>query len=261
MAGLRTTWRIFVFGLLAVLLASCGPQAKDLQKGERGRVARVVDGDTLEMEGGLRVHLVSVEAPRESPWDAKARAALERLALQREVELRYGGLARLPKSERYPNEAALAHVFVHTEGGRWIWAQQALLREGLVRVHTRKDNLARVDRLLADEAKARAAKLGLWAERRYQIKQADQPIEAGGFSVVEGTVRSVQETEQRLYLNFGDDYRTDFTVLVVLADLPNFTGLDPKGLVNRRVRVRGFVTDRGGPLIRADHAAQIELLS
>lgn len=255
------TRREAVLGSIALGLAACGPQAKDLTLGERGRVARVLDGDTLELETGLRVHLVSLQAPRDPPWGDRARAALERLALQRQVELHYGGLARLPQNDRYPKEAALAHLFVRTEGGRWIWAQQALLREGLAWVHSRKDNLARIPRMLQEEAKARQAGLGLWGEKRYAVRRADQPIEAGAFAVVEGVVRTIEEREDRLYLNFGEDYRTDFTILIEAGDLPGFMGMDPRSLSERRVRVRGYVSERGGPLMRIDHAAQIELLA
>jgi len=255
-----TTRRAALIGGAAWVVASCGPQAKDLSEGERGRVAQVVDGDTLELDTGLRVHLVSLEAPRDQPWGQKARAALERLALQREVDLRYGGLARLPKSDRYPTEAALAHVFAKSESGRWVWVQQALLREGLARVRSHKDNLARIERMLADEAKARAAKLGIWSESRFAVKAAEEPIDPG-FALVEGVVRSVEEREGRLYLNFGEDYRSDFTVLIQADDLNGFGPLDPRSLVNRKVRVRGYVAQRGGPMIQADHAAQFELLA
>lgn len=261
MLGRFLLWVVLASAVWA--LAGCGPQAKDLTKGERGRVARVVDGDTLELEGGLRVHLVSIEAPRETPWDQRAREALERLAQGREVELRYGGEARLPGSDRYPAEAALAHVFVRTEGGRWIWAQGALLRDGFARVHTRKDNLARAERMLAEEALAREEKRGLWRESRYAVRAAARPFEAEGFMVVEGVVRSVQQLEERTYLNFGEDYRTDFTIAIAAEHIEEFrrAALDPATLEDRKVRVRGYVRDRGGPLITADHPAQLEVLT
>jgi micrococcal nuclease len=37
-------------------------------------------------------------------------------------------------------------------------------------------------------------------------------------------------------------------------------GLDPHSLAGKQVRVRGWVEWRNGPMIRADHREQIELL-
>lgn len=258
----RSLWALAALIILACGLAACGPRAKDLQEGEKGNVARVADGDTFELTTGLRVHLVSIEAPREDEALAqKAREGLQRLLLERPVRLYYGGTNRLPANARNPAESALAHVYVRTEGGRWIWAQEAMLREGLARVHTRKDNAARADRMLASEALARQEKRGLWAARAYGVQAAGNKIEPGAFALVEGVVLSIGESKGRTFLNFGEDYRTDFTVMVNAEDGAAFTGpLALAGLAKRRVRVRGYVSDRGGPLMRVDHPAQIELL-
>jgi endonuclease YncB( thermonuclease family) len=48
--------------VLAGLAAACSQQG-DLSAGEQGRVARVLDGDSLALDTGLRVRLVEVEAP------------------------------------------------------------------------------------------------------------------------------------------------------------------------------------------------------
>jgi hypothetical protein len=37
-------------------------------------------------------------------------------------------------------------------------------------------------------------------------------------------------------------------------------GIDPKALAGKKLRVRGWVEWRNGPMIRATHAEQIELL-
>ena len=259
----RNGWvRIVCMMLLACALAACGPRAKDLQAGEQGEVAKVLDGDTLELKSGLRVHLVSIEAPREDEaLSNKARDGLQRLAAQRAVRLYYGGTSRLAANARNADEAALAHVYIRTEGGRWIWAQEAMLRDGLARVHTRKDNSARAEKMLAIEALARREKRGLWAASAYHGRAVEKPIETGGFVLAEGKIVNVGESKGRVFLNFGEDYRTDFTVMIAQEDLPNFKPpFDAKALAGQRVRVRGYVSERGGPLMRIDHPAQIELL-
>lgn len=146
-------------------LTACGPKIEDLEKGEKGVAAEVRDGDTFVMDSGLVVHLAGVEAPGgDQPFAKEARVALERLVAHRKVQLAYGGAKRA-------RDAALAQVFVQTEGGRWVWAQQALLLEGAARVHTRRDNTARLADMSAAEDAARAGKHGLWADAAYAIRK------------------------------------------------------------------------------------------
>jgi endonuclease YncB( thermonuclease family) len=151
-----------------VALAACGPKIEDLEKGEKGAATEVRDGDTFVMDSGLVVHLAGIEAPGfEQPLSKDARGALERLVVHRKVQLAYGG-------EKRARESALAQVYVQTEGGRWVWAQQALLLEGYARVHTRRDNTARLDELTAAENAARAAKRGVWADPFYAVRSPAQ---------------------------------------------------------------------------------------
>lgn len=238
-------------------LSGCGPKKDDLAAGETGRVASVQDGDTLTLDSGLKTHLAGIEAPHRGwPLAAEARAALEKAAQGRAAELRYGGERRLS------NGAALAQVFVTSEGGRTIWLQEALVRDGYAFVHTRKTNSARAARLLALEAEARRDRRGVWADPFYAVRPAEQVGEVDRFVLVEGVVRQVAPQAGRTYLNFGDDYRTDFTLVLNDADAPAFTGdRAPAALVGQRIRVRGYVRERGGPMMRLDHPEQIEITS
>ena len=47
---------------LSVLVAGCAAES-DLAEGEAGRIARVLDADSLALDTGLRVRLAEVEAP------------------------------------------------------------------------------------------------------------------------------------------------------------------------------------------------------
>ena len=178
------------------------------------------------------------------------------------MQLAYGGEKRLSASAT-AQELALAQVFVKSEGGRWIWAQEAMLREGMARARPWKDNHARYAALYAAEEIARKAKKGMWADKAYAIRKAEtiKPDDAG-FQIVDGVVRSLGQTEKKRYLNFGDDYLTDFTVSIDTDALTNWIAGDAPldSLEGKRVRVRGFVYDSGGPLIRVDNPQSIEVL-
>lgn len=252
----RLAAALALLALAIAPLTACGPKLDDLAAGEKGQVAAVQDGDTLTLDSGLKVHLAGIEAPRRGwPSAGEARAALEKAALGRAAELRYGG------ERRSRSGAALAQVFVRSEGGRTIWLQEELVRAGLARVHTRKDNAARADRLLALEAAARKARRGIWADPFYAVHAAEAVGPVEGFALVEGVVRRVAPETGRTYFNFGDDIGSDFTLILADEDAAAFTGdRAPAALVGKHIRVRGMVRDRGGPMMRLDHPAQIEVL-
>ncbi len=261
---MRTSRTTIVVILLALVLAACGPKMDDLEQGETGKVVAVSDGDTLTLDNGLRVQLTGIVAPRrgfgerkDEPKANEARQTLEKLTLGREARLGYGG------AKRYKETTALAQLFVKTEGGRWIWVQDAMVREGMARARTWGDNHARFERLYASEALARREKRGLWNERAFAVRDAAKiKPDEDGFHIVEGVVLSVGKLDTRTYLNFGEDYRTDFTVMVAAKDYPNWTARDAPldALAGKRVRVRGYVRDRGGALIQVDHPQAIEIV-
>ena len=238
------------------------PLPGGLRQGVAGRVARVVDGDTLILDDGDAVRLIGIQAPRRPlgypgtrPWRlaSRAKAALEALVLGRRVRLFYGGR----RVDRYGRRLA---QLVRDDG---LWVQGAMLARGLARVYSFADNRAGVPDMLAIERTARARNLGLWADPYYRIRTvAEAARSVGGFQIVEGTVRVATEVRGRLYLNFGDDWRTDFTILIDKRARRAFTWpwRSPGELDGRRIRVRGWVKRWNGPMIEVDHPEQIEML-
>lgn len=143
--------------------------------------------------------------------------------------------------------------------------QGNLIAAGLARVAARVGNRGCAAELLARESAARSAKLGLWAGSYYDSLDAENPAavlaEQGRFALVEGKVVSVRESGATIYVNFGRRWSTDFTVTILKRNERSFTaaGLEPKKLSGRRVRVRGWIEERGGPWIEAARPEQIEL--
>jgi hypothetical protein len=143
--------------------------------------------------------------------------------------------------------------------------QGNLIAAGLAQVAARVGNRGCAAELLAREGAARSAKLGLWAGSYYDLLDADNPAAVlaarGRFALVEGRVVSVRESGATIYVNFGRRWTEDFTVTILKRNARNFAaaGLDPKSLAGRRVRVRGWVEERGGPWIEAARPEQIEI--
>ncbi len=243
-------------------------RACDLSPTETGRVATVLDGETLRLTDGRTVRLIGAKAPMpplgwrgDDPWPLvdEAKDALTRLASGRDIELRFGG-SRLDR-----HGYLLAQVFMPAGESR-LWLQEELVAKGLARVYSFPDNRACIAELLAREREARAKRLGVWSSSSYRIESALDLKRLGrliySYQLVEGRVAAVGEGGGRLYLNFAPDWRSDFTISVERKDLSAFAaaGIDLKHLTGARLRVRGFLAWRNGPVIEASHPEQIELL-
>jgi endonuclease YncB( thermonuclease family) len=228
-----------------------------------GLVASVVDGRTLVLDDGREVRLAAVEVPPPSePAGAAAKSALEALTAGQTIELRAAGAEPKPETDRYGR--LFGHVYV-TKDSTERWIEAELIARGHARVAARVGERACATALLARERAARAAKLGLWADPYYVVRPADDAAavaaERGRFAIVEGKVLSVNERGPTIYVNFGRRWTQDFTVTIAKRNESAFTnaGLEPKRLQGRRVRVRGYVEQRGGPWVEATRPEQIEL--
>jgi hypothetical protein len=85
----------------------------------------------------------------------------------------------------------------------------------------------------------------------------------GQFAIVAGRVRHVGATRDRYWIDFGDDWRSDVTVVVPKAESPRFlaAGLGVGALGGARIRVRGIVTIKDGPRLDVTEPAAIERLT
>ena len=243
-----------------------GARAADLPDGlvadGNARVVEIIDGDTVVLDDGSEVRLVGLQAPKlalgrpdfeDWPLADEAKAALEELVLDRDVTLAYGG-RRLDRHGR-----RLAHLFL-TDG---TWVQAAVLSDGMARVYSFYDNRAAVEALLDLEMAARAATRGIWAEPWYAVRTIDGlESEIDSFQLVEGRVLDVARVKDRAYLNFGTDWKTDFTLVLDEDALRLFdeAGIAPDSFEGRRIRVRGWLESFNGPMIEITHPEQIEVI-
>jgi micrococcal nuclease len=236
--------------------------AGQLTRESSAKVVEVIDGDTVVLDDGKEVRLVGIQAPKlplnrpnfkEWPLAREAKDELEKLVLNQRVTLSYGG-ARVDRHGR-----TLAHL--HTDDGTW--AQGEMLSRGLARVYTFADNRAAAADLLALEAQAREAKRGIWTLNYYRVQDADGKVgPPDTYQLVEGTVVKVADIRGRIFLNFGSDFKKDFTATISPRDVKSFAsaGVDLESLKDRRVRLRGWIDERNGPAMDVTHPEQVELL-
>jgi endonuclease YncB( thermonuclease family) len=256
-------FKFCAFATVSLLLIFAAPaRPESLAVDGSGKVVEIVDGDTLILEGGREVRLVGIQAPKLPlgrrnfktwPLADAAKSALVTLALYKTVTLSYGGR----RVDRY--NRLLAHL--HDEKG--IWIQGEILRRGMARVYSFSDNRALVAEMLVIERQARDERRGIWRHRFYRIRQADAARrDIGSFQLVEGLLRKVAVRRKYTYLNFGDDWRTDFTIAVPARARRMFAaaGMELTALEGKALRVRGWIKSRNGPMIDASHPEQIEVL-
>jgi micrococcal nuclease len=260
--------RIFV-GLAGGVLGTVPALACDLPAGETATVASVLDGETLELTDGRTVRLIGIKAPspplgwkRKDPWPfvAEAKEALSELASGATVELHFDER----RSDRHDHVLAQVYV-VRGETRRWV--QEALIAKGLARVYSFADTRACVAELLERERDARGARRGIWHSWPYRVQDAGDVKRLDRltrpYQLVEGRVHAVGEGHKWIYVNFAKDWRRDFTIAIARKDLGAFetAGFDLARLAGRRVRVRGWVEWWNGPMIKATHPEQIEVLA
>jgi endonuclease YncB( thermonuclease family) len=255
--------------LLAAALTAVRPAAAEppgipevLEVGGSFQVTEVVDGDTLVLADGRELRLVGLQAPKLplgrpdfTPWllAERAKAALRRLALGATVTLAYAGRPMDRHGRR------LAHAF-RADG---TWLQGVLLARGLARVYSFRDNRKLAATLYHLEDAARTDRRGIWDHPFYQLREPDELDRLiDTFQVVEARVRDVAEVNGRVYINFGRDWRTDFTVTLPpdVRRLFESEGIDPEIYDDHVVQVRGWLERYNGPLIEATHPEQIRRL-
>lgn len=244
--------------------ASC-----NLKQGGSDTIVEVVDGDTVILSSGKQVRMVGTQAPKlalsrkdfvDWPLADLAKTELENIALGKKVELQYGGL----KIDRH--HRILAHLFITDEDGQKIWLQEYMLKQGLARTYSFKDNRSCIAELLAAETAARADGTNIWSDHYYDIIHANnlQKLNQkhGTYQLIEGKLNKFEYRYGQLYFNFGDNYRTDFTINVGKSHRMAFaqSKIDFASLVGKTIRVRGWLEQRGGPMIEATHPEQLEFL-
>ena len=241
---------------------SSGSLLNRLETGETLQVKQALDGGSLLLEDGRVLRLAGIQAPPAPPWHKadrdwppaeRARALLAELAEGQSLQPAYD--AR--REDRH------GRLVAHVADSQGRWLQGELLRSGWARVQAFEDNRALLSEMLALERDAREAGRGLWTHSYYAVRRHDETgDDLGQFHLVEGRVLEVAIIAGRAYLNFGEDWRSDFTLVIDPAPRRRFEaeGLDPASFEGQRVRARGWLEFRNGVTINITHPEQIEVL-
>lgn len=226
-------------------------------------VTEVVNPLTIKLEDGRFIHLAGLnfaDLDFYDPGDLSVTAIqiLDDFLKNKKIILYQTKKAVQGRINRMNHH--IAHI-VRADNN--VWVQGMLISLGVARVRTTPYNPEMAKQMLALENTARKAKSGMWNIEEHKVlspKQAAQHI--GSYQIVEGRIRSVSRRKNKLYLNFGNNWRDDFTIAISALNLRKFTKkkLNPQQWNSKNIRVRGWIESYNGPYIEIDHPERLEAL-
>ena len=222
----------------------------------------VIDGDTFITREGQHVRLLGINTPeKQHGSQPQEQGAYEATQFLKKL-LPKGVPVKLvfDETERDRYGRLLAHVYL--EDGTWV--NKRLVEEGLAHVYTFPDNRSHINELLTAETSARHAHKGIWKLPRWDIVKAE-PLPSrylsGKFVLVEGTPIKAAKVNNVIYLNYGDDWRTDFTLEIPpeAQKLFKAQGVEPLiAFIDKPILARGRLKPVNGMLITITHPEQIQ---
>jgi micrococcal nuclease len=165
----------------------------DQKPSDRYTVVSVIDGDTVELKGGDRLRLLSIDTPEEGePFYDDARQYLGDIALGQQARIEFANTRR----DRYGR--LLGYLYIDT-----IFVNHSILERGLGNLYLFKDtDLGREEtaRLLQAQRSAIGEKRGVWSLNR---EAEDYYIACNGsFRLHRPGCRSVANLKEGRYRTF-----------------------------------------------------------
>lgn len=231
---------------------------------ETGHVQFIDEYGALHLKSGKVLKLADIYVPDSSEGENTRPFPQEVIDDAEGRDIFYNAIGEADRFGRLP-----AHVWFQTQTDAKDWMQERLIGDGLARVMPTNIGKRQTQ---GHCLQAHYLSLLMKAEQTAGLQFSGKltPINAndkrligkyGQFVVVEGTIRDIYKTKRIMKLNFGFNWRTDFTILL--------SG-DVKSLMESRLNasedieghfatVRGFLVEEDGPMIKLDHLHQLEL--
>lgn len=237
----------------------------DLDLIDVGTVTGVTKSDTIQLDKHRTFHLDNIRVP--PVYESSTREYLEKKLVGKKV-----GVYRnktLPDEGRQDKQG---YEIIHMVINDGTWVQAAMVHDGYAWADSTEYNRDLVTRLYTFEIDARSKKRGFWKVASLGVKN-DKQIRnntIGTYQVFEGPIYNYRSHKGFDYLNFSSDYHLGFTLVINRERYWMFReffspgniyaaqAFIPSSWVPARLRVRGWVTDSGGPMIELTHPEQLE---
>lgn len=150
---------LFVF-LLAFLALRTLPSSIPPDLSEPVTVIRVIDGDTIEISGGITVRLIGVDTPESVHPDETKNSDYGKAAAQWTTDLLSGQFVRLEYDTEQTDSYGRTLAYVYLDG---TMVNEILLQKGLAKTMIIAPNTKYADRFKRLEQQAKDNNNGFWA--------------------------------------------------------------------------------------------------
>ncbi|MBK9563208.1 MAG: thermonuclease family protein [Micavibrio sp.] len=192
-------------------------------------VKAVIDPQTIQLEDGHIVRLTGIDFPDFNP-DEPGDFSLTAMQILRDMLVGKTVLLyqTVNREEGRINRMGQDIAQIQRESDK-AWVQGTLLSLGLARVRTAQRNPEMAQQMYDLEQTAMKDKAGIWENYSKVLPPEEAEAHEGSFQIVEGRIESAALKQNRIYLNFGKDWKTDFTISIAPEDKRAFSkqNLDP----------------------------------
>lgn len=216
------------------------------------QVTKIIDPLRVEIDGKKIVQLVNISIPDFDLYDPNdralaAQAFLTDFLLNKKVRLYQR------RHDKKGLQNRMGYDLVHLQrADDNAWVQGTMLLNGYATIRPSAINVEMAAEMIDLEQKAQKAQTGLWKDSAYETYTSENAEKAiKSWAVIEGTIKASAIIRNTVYLNFGDNWKTDFTTGLeskVRREMAKHN-IDPLSLTHTNVRVYGWVEDRNGPYI------------
>jgi len=226
---------------------------------QQADVSEAIDGRCFLYEDAAYC-LAGVAAPSRLDLDPSESAIAQDAAAALQSATAVGNLFIEPVGEpdRWGRQPVLAFAGNSSEP-----VQVMLLEQGHLSILPDQLPVAFADRFRAAQLTAQVTARGLWASKSLRVLYADNADEGEGqLRFVRGRVRYAYEGRSWTYLNFGRDYKTDFTIMIKprLARQMSEGGQPPSSFEGKRIEVYGLIHQENGPAVELTSGANIRII-
>ena len=249
--------RIFIAILL--FLSCCTPQDYSHIK-----VLEVIYGDTVRLSNGYLLRYIGLDTPEvrirkggrfiysPQPFSLEAKEFNRKLVENKFIKLEFD----VVKKDKYGR--LLGYCFV---GDKFVNAE--LIKEGYASLYTFPPNVKYVDLFVKLQKEAREGAKGFWGGYK-TVDSGEAYKYINQIRTVRGRVLSTYQSQKCVFLNFGQDYKTDFTIVVFNNSLKYFKdkGIEPVSFYRGKiVQVTGKIREYNGPEIIVNSPLEMEVIN
>lgn len=250
--------------LLLLFALSCSPIENKSQDYSQIKVIEVIDGDTVKLADGKLLRYIGLDTPEvrikkngafiysPQPFSQEAKQLNQTLAENKLIRIEFD-VEKFDKYGRLLGYCFTEDTFINAK----------LLEEGFAAIYTKPPNVKYTDLFLKKQKQARENRKGLWGA--YETISAQKAhLYINQIRTVTGTVLNTYKSKNCVFLNFGHDYKTDFTVVIFNNTLKYFQNkrINPETFYRRKtISVTGRIKEYNGPEIAVNLPDEIEIIN